>query len=522
MRAWGIAAVLALGAACSQKSSVTGNVEPINTVDSGPPDSGPPDSGPPDAGDGGTPDSGTPDAGPQFGGPGPWPLTDKVYGAADGIMEMPVVGTTTDETQNLWVATHDALYLLAPGQKTFTRYTGKDGLHNYDNQTRTCDTWNGHDPYDPCIKDGGRLVGAWAPGIIEIVGGGANEVFVGYQGYHEYNEKLLDPAKDGTWEDPYRYTGQLDRVRLQKDGKIEVVRFQMVSGVSAEFWHNRNVLKMVYDHFKHPHELYAGTDHGVTKFSPDKWHPQNTNTGDNNENWFNSDTNNRSWMSDHLHPQTCYHKPCGKGEDGLRLGDWRGLAVNENGDLWVAGRWAAGLIRYVPENQKWYQTTPPFREAFITAMGDDYLGNCSGNRPVFCPPLEGDTVDLSAVTVDKDGVVWFSSGIVYSDKDSRNYGVASYNPKAWHFDYYDPVRDIGMAEDNVKDMLALPDGRLVLAAPNTGLTIWDPKTRKHTPLRQGSGLPDDHIQRIELDTMVNPPALHVSTWGGAVVIRQIP
>jgi len=74
----------------------------------------------------------------------------------------------------------------------------------------------------------------------------------------------------------------------------------------------------------------------------------------------------------------------------------------------------------------------------------------------------------------------------------------------------------------VWDMVALPDGRLVLATQGSGLTLWNPSTGATQHIRAGSGLPDDNVQRVELDTMVNPPALHVATAGGAVVLRQLP
>ena len=90
------------------------------------------------------------------------------------------------------------------------------------------------------------------------------------------------------------------------------------------------------------------------------------------------------------------------------------------------------------------------------------------------------------------------------------------------FKVYRPVNDLRMAEANVRDMVALPDGRLVLAGPNTGLVFWNPTTRETKPLRAGHGIPDDHVTRLELDTMVSPPALHVSTRTGATVLRQFP
>jgi hypothetical protein len=82
--------------------------------------------------------------------------------------------------------------------------------------------------------------------------------------------------------------------------------------------------------------------------------------------------------------------------------------------------------------------------------------------------------------------------------------------------------DIGMAETNVRDMVALPDGRIVFAGPSSGLVFWNPKTKTRKVVRGGSGLPDDAVQRLELDTMVSPPTLHVSTNSGATSIRIVP
>jgi len=85
----------------------------------------------------------------------------------------------------------------------------------------------------------------------------------------------------------------------------------------VEFWHNKTVWKMVYDHFKNPHELYAATDHGVDKFSPDLWRPTIPGT------WFNSKENNQRWMSDTC-TGACYHHYCKDEDPDQRLGDFRG------------------------------------------------------------------------------------------------------------------------------------------------------------------------------------------------------
>lgn len=513
-------AVALLGAACAKGPGNSIGVDPSKE-------------GPADAGDGGAADAGPVDAGPVDAGPvdagphpgstafgtkGPWPIANVEYGYADGIGETPVVAVSTDElvvkegggtSQNLWVATNQALYVLKPGEKTFRRFDAADGLHLQSNPV--C--------YDDSSFVGGdrsrNICGAaFDPGISEIVGGGPNEVFVGYYGRHTWD------VNDGLWSDPDRHTGKLDRVRLVstpgKPDSLEVVRFDMVSGVSVEFWHNKTVWKMVYDHFKNPHELYAATDHGVDKFSPDLWRPTIPGT------WFNSKENNQRWMSDHLHPGACYHHYCKDEDPDQRLGDFRGLALDAKGDLWVAGRWAAGKIRYLADNSEWYITprSNDHQSAFDPAFGDGYDGNCSGNRPVFCAPLEGDVVNLSAVTVAKDGKVWFASGTLYNDATDVPYGIAAWDGR--QFTYYDPVRDVGVPESHIRDMIALPDGRLVVAGLNSGLVFWDPQTGKRTSMRAGQGIPNDSVLRIQLDTMVDPPALHVATRGGAAVLRVLP
>jgi hypothetical protein len=508
---WTLAVAL-LGAACA-KSHVADQGNPVVVPpDAGPvADAGPVDAGPPDAG---PPDAGPPDAGPpaKFGGPGPWPIKNVEYGYADGIQEVPVVGVTTDEKQNLWVATNSALYLMRPSDTKFRRYdTSNSDLHLPGNPAAACD--DAHGTHKPCPNGD-----AASPGISEIVGGGPDEaskmegeVFVGYYGYHDWNR-----PDDGEWTDPWMHSGKLDRVRLKPDGSLEVIRFDMVSNNSPQYWHNKTVWKLVYDHFKHPHELYVGTDHGVDKISPDKWKEPDKGT------WFLLPQNQQSWMSDHLHPRACYHHVCKDEDPDQRLGDWRGLAIDLTGDLWVAGRWAAGQIKYLADNTNWYNNprNATGQSAFGPTFGDPYNGGCTDGRPIFCVPQEGDFVNLSAVTVTPDGRIWWASGVIYNEPADVNYGIAVYDHH--QFTYFDPVRDAGMAETNVRDMLALPDGRLVLAGPNTGLTIWDPATRKHSSIRAGQGIPDDGIMRLQLDTMVNPPALHVATRGGAAVLRVLP
>jgi len=430
------------------------------------------------------------DSGSVSTGPGPWPVTNVIYASADGIQETPVVGLSTDAAQNRWVATNAALYLLKPGETHFRRFDARDGLHLPSNPVRYCDSdFTGGDRACPIFG------AATPPGIRTLVGGGSGEVFVGYYGRS---------AGAGDWTDPDRHSGKIDRVRLKPDGSVQVDRFDLVSSVSAQFWENRRIERLLYDPARR--ELYAGTNHGVDRIQPDAF--RNPRPGE----WFLSAT--YEWLSDHLHPRVCFHTTCtgDANKDTQMIGDWRGLALAPDGDLWVAGKWTAGKIRWTQQLSQWHARTGA--DTFAAAFGDPYDPATGRNPPVFRPPLEGDPVDLSAVAVAKDGTVWFASGPQSSM--GRAYGIASWDGKA--FRYFDPMRDAGLSDPNVRDLVALPDGRLAVAGFSS-LVLWDPGAGQRTA---ALALPGGSIQMLELDTRVTPPTLHVATEQGAAALRVLP
>ncbi len=474
----------------------------------------------PDGGSNPTPDGGSPpsDAGVAFGTPGPWPIANVLYRAADGLLESPVIGLTTDESQNRWVATRSALYLLRPGQTRFVRFAGAQGLHLADNPVSYCD--NNFPGPGVCGESAAPrcpVYGAASErGITEIVGGGPDEVFVGYAGNDEGS---------GDWCDPNRHSGKLDRVRLQADGSIVVDRFDLVSnGHGAMYWHNRTIHRMAFDHFTHKHELYVGANHGVTLLRPDRF--RRPAQGE----WF--DSVNQEYMGDHLHPRVCNGRACDPNSESNQLmGDWRGLALSPDGDLWVAGKWTAGKVRWTADLRAWYSR--PGDKTFAVSFGDPYPtadnGNGYRNQPVFAVEAEGDPVYLTAVAVAADGRVWFASGPNTTRGEPLPDGgvrpVIDYGLAAWtgrSFQYVDPVSDLGLPDRSIRDLVALPDGRLVLALSSSGVWVWNPATGEKKPLTAGAYLPDERALRLQVDTMVNPPALHVSTSTGAAVIRVLP
>ncbi len=386
--------------------------------------------------------------------PPPWPnaaLT--IYGQAQGIQELPVVAAQPDEANNLWVVTHEALYLLRPGQTTFRRYTDADGLH----------VGLSVQPY----------------GVTTVGGGGPDECFVGYEG-------VIDGVI--TAEPPLSDEGKFDQVNLNADGTLTVQRYD-VKDTFGQYWENRSTRRFLYDHWFHPGNLYVGMNHGIDRVYDGQY-------------------------ADHIHPIVCLGKPCtwNTSQDTEMMGEWRGLAFDATGNLWMAGTYTAGEVGWTASLTAWLQNGDSGANPFIVAFGDPY----PPYAPVFEPPMEGDPVDIRAVAVDPSGTVWFASGPEWSDSDPQ-YGIASYTPKAG-FTYYDPIA-LGFGTKALVDMVALPDGRLVFGTEYDGLIIWNPKTHAVAALTTAQGLPGDEIQQLYLDVRNGPPTLFVGTDGGLAILQ---
>jgi hypothetical protein len=444
-----------------------------------------------------------------FGTQGPWPVANVTFGSADGLQESPVVGLTTDETQNRWAATPQALYLLRPGDRTFHRYDRNDGLHLDGNPVFYCDD---HPMASAAEHCGGSVSQGSGHAITKIVGGGENEVFVGYSG-DDGDGTIQCPAKDPTladagadYCDPARHSGKLDRVRVGTDGKLTVDRMDLVANhQGGNFWHDRTVQRLAFDHFVHAHTLYAGTNHGVTMILPDKF--RNPNPGE----WY--DNAYSEWMGDHLHARVCDPGPCPPNEGPQRMGDWAGLSVDANGNLWHAGRWTAGLITWTASPLDWCSRGGG---SFALAFGDPYPlpPDAAGftNEPVFRVAREGDSPHLTAVSVCPDGRVWFaSSGPSSGTSDT----VAVWDGHA--FTSY-AATALGLGDSAVQDLACLPDGRVVLGGRG-GAVVYDPARHASVAL---TGLPGGTVRDVQVDRMVSPPTLHVATDGGAAAIRVLP
>ena len=90
-----------------------------------------------------------------------------------------------------------------------------------------------------------------------------------------------------------------------------------------------------------------------------------------------------------------------------------------------------------------------------------------------------------------------------------------------HFDYFDPTA-LGAIDFNVLEMVALPDDRLVLGFPTSGLLVWRPGDAKGHRLTVSDGLPGERIGRLHLDRLHDPAILLVPTDGGLLLMRAVP
>jgi hypothetical protein len=444
----------------------------------------------------------------QFGSQGPWPVSNVTYGAAQGIRESSVVGLSSDEAQNRWAATPSALYLLRPGDTAFRRYDASDGLHLDANPAQYCDDA----PMAPGAHCGGASSSGAGHAITRIVGGAADEVFVGYAGT-DPDPSIVCPVSSPTSEggedycDPARHSGKIDRVRVGQDGKLTVDRMDLETNRhGGKYWYDRTIQSLAFDHFVHPHTLYTGTNHGVTILFPDRYRLPRPGE------WF--DAAYVEWMGDHLHAHVCDPGPCPVSQGPQRMGDWAGIAVDGHGDLWHAGRWTAGLITWDSDPGDWFGRAG---RAFKLAFGDPYPQPPSAdgfrNEPVFPVAREGDSVHLTGVAVCPDGRVWFSSSGPQSGTSDT---IAVWDGKAFRTF---SASALGLGAHAVRDVACLPDGRVAIAGFSGGVVLHDPAKGTSTPLE---GLPSGNVTRVEVDRMVSPPTLYVSTDAGGAAIRVMP
>lgn len=409
---FGIAAVVvaALGVfgACGR------NGDPISNSEGSPSDSGLPDGdggllpdgGAPDGGtppDGGRPDGGFPDGGPDGGTDGGVIITFPdaggwtFYGTQNGGPQR-VNGVTSDPSGNIWVAGGtEGLFLLKPDETRFHRYTMTDGLRPY-----------GYMP------DGGAPPGDRYLSALSVAGGPPGTVFVGYEG------KPPGPGQadcESNWDSPHPdpsiyKSGDADRVTLQADNRISVVHYDIFTGpgLIRDELEGREKLCTIRRIAYHAatNSVWFGANHGFAWGKAD-YQGNPTCNGQ----------YQCSGVLEHSHPaiNICADEtsPCQYPNVWLFTGEYYGVALLPNGDVWFGGVGRATLFRYATLG--WWEAgyeTECSSAACIRNRIDVWPDLVA--EPYYPRPSQRVDDNISDMAVMPDGSVWigsFSNGLAH-------------------------------------------------------------------------------------------------------------
>jgi hypothetical protein len=392
---------------------------------------------------------------------GPWPLDDLViYNAAHGLGAdgESIIDANSDDGQNIWAASHDSLYIMKPGDASFTRFTVADGLtivpftDAYDNSTSSF--------------------------ITAIAGGAAGQVYVGYNGYETTGDPYRDPEN-------IKQLGNGDDFRLGSDGHLQKTRllFRCDAERGAGCWENRSPRRIQYVHsgVAAGHSFW-GFNHGVSHVLGDDF-------------------------GDHVHPEIWYAPSTPGGQPTEKLGEFYGIATDSAGNCWMAGRYGIGLQPWNPRpnggplsetntNDQW--VSGRFIHAFTVDTADHSVGEPAG--PFVTP---GYREDNWGAAVGPGHVLWLArTGAFGADG-----GLMSWDPRTQGFQSWP------QAPRDLSDIQADPDGTLWLVS-GKALYRFDPASGSLQGFPGVSG-----VTRIWIDTTVTPRALYVSMDSGVAVIR---
>ena len=379
-----------------------------------------------------------------------------IFAAAQGLNGT-IIDAGPDEAQNIWAVTPDALYLLRPGQATFTRFTAGNGLHV---QTYT----------DPAT--GQQTVSD----ITAMAGGHANEVFVGYRGYEQTIPPPAPPSccvPNADFSDPRWHLGQADKVTLNADGTIAVQRYEFLCDGQTNCWEERSARRMAFGHSgTAAGHLFIGFDHGVVHVVNDTW-------------------------GDHIHVETNWHYPDGRVV--TKQGEQYGLAIFPNGDVLTASEYGVGRQSWNVDPKAW--VLAPYVWA-LTTYGPAEPYN-QGEHSLDVPSEYREKNRGAAIT--PDGTSWWVSSTT---------GLSSYTSGDFsNTAHYTSVS--GLPASGLIDIAADPDGSLWIV-DNTGrLLRFTPSTSAVQVWPGVSG-----VRRVVVDTTVTPRAVYVSMGSqGLAVIR---
>jgi hypothetical protein len=406
------------------------------------------------------PSSSPPPANPPPGGvAGPWPVADLTLYASTQGLNGTIIDAGSDEAQNIWAATPDTLYVLRPGQTTFTPFTASNGLH---------------------IQSITDTNGTTVSNITALAGGHSNEVFLGYRGYEATIPPPAPPSccePNADFSDPRWHLGQADKVTLNLDGTIAVRRYEFLCDATTNCWEERSARRMTFGHSgTAAGHLFIGFDHGVVHVANDTW-------------------------GDHIHVETKWHYSDGR--IVTKQGEQYGLAIFPNGDLLTASGYGVGVQSWNVDPKAW--VLGPFVWAMTTYGPAEPYNN--GEHDLAVPAEYREANRGAAIT--PDGTSWWVSTTT---------GLSSYNHSIAQFDFSQVRHYVsvpGLPATGLVDIAADPDGSLWIVDSSGRLLRFDPSA---STVQVWPGV--SSVRRVVMDTTVTPRAVYVSMGNqGLAVIR---
>lgn len=238
--------------------------------------------------------------------------------------------------------------------------------------------------------------------VLSVAGGGDLEVWVGYEGLFPDDNPFDDP-------EAISKSGDVDRIRVLDEG-LDRFHYDLSSPPSELYPEGRDILRSCYrivPVLEGPFEgdVWFGCNHGAAMWS--EAHGQ---------------------VFEHVHPAINVG-------DSLFTGDFRGIAITPEGNVWVGAAARTGLIRYADEGGNFWAPIVPELDLWPEEVALDPEGH--------------DWV--MALAADEAGGLWagsFGNGLAYRAADGSFLYLSTAD---------------GLVDNRMRDLALDPDGSLWVA-----------------------------------------------------------
>jgi hypothetical protein len=301
-------------------------------------------------------------------------------------------------------------------------------------------------------------------GMYSLAGGLPGQVFVGYFGCDDSIDPITEPTS-------CRAGGDVDRVAVSPDGRLTVHHLEIHNTYDMRYDETKTIWRLLFVHAGPARGVvFAGGNHGVTRIDGDGYR-------------------------DHIHAQ------CESSTGVGMQGNWRGLALDADGDLLVAGAFMFGLWTWVPDPLDWLDDVNHFKD------GIAYRALLSG-----VPCDQDKREDHYGVAVSADGRFWFAT---------LGHGLLAWDPARSGAPSQQFGAGEGLPELTLTDVVSGAGGKLWVATSDRGLVHFDPAIgRAIGTLTRSQGLPSDDIQRLSQVTWLGGSHIVIATDAGVAVLTE--